>query len=226
MDLMNRRSLLGGGLVIATAALLGGCASKPRFQPMSKEGWDTKPGTKPPRSDQSGPVAGVIPRRQWTSSGPIMALANPMNGVSRITVHHSAIESGRIRSKADAARMLVNIRGGHLAQNWADIGYHYIVDPAGRVWEGRPVTLQGAHVKNQNEHNLGIMVMGNFETEKPSAEALQALDGFLAQQLRRYGVPISRVYTHREIGPTACPGRSLQAYMMQTRSRSGRLALS
>jgi hypothetical protein len=233
---LNRRSLLGGGLVVVAGLLLGGCQSntnRRRFGRFRKEGEDELPpriSTPPkpastPRLAQT-PVRGVISRREWTSAGPVMALANPMNGVHRITVHHSAVYSSSISSKADAARMMNSIRAGHLSQQWADIGYHYVVDPTGKVWEGRPVALQGAHVKDNNEHNLGIMMMGNFDSEHPTPQALAALDAFLADQMRRYRVPISRVHTHREIKPTACPGRYLQAHMVQARSRSGRLAMA
>jgi hypothetical protein len=111
-----------------------------------------------------------------------------------------------------------------VGRRWADIGYHYVIDPAGRVWEGRPTRLQGAHVKDHNENNLGIVVLGNFEEQRPTPEALRALDAFVAQQMQRLAVPISEVWTHRELMPTACPGRNLQSYMAATRSGSGRLA--
>ena len=55
-------------------------------------------------------------------------------------------------------------------------------------------------------------------------EALMTLDNFIADRMRSYRVPISRVYTHQEINPTACPGRYLQSYMLATRSNSGRMA--
>lgn len=168
----------------------------------------------------------VIARTEWTTARPNMRLADPMNGVKRITVHHSAVLSGQVQSQADAVRMLQSVRNGHIGNGWADIGYHYIIDPTGRIWEGRPVSLQGAHVKNQNEHNLGVMVMGNFETERPTPAALASLDRFVLSQMHRFNVPLSRVFTHRELGPTACPGRSLQAHMVAVRRADGRLAIS
>jgi hypothetical protein len=79
-------------------------------------------------------------------------------------------------------------------------------------------------VKLNNEHNLGVMLMGNFEDERPTAAALATLDGFLSDRMRALRVPITRVYTHQELMPTACPGQNLQGYMVATRSGSGRLA--
>jgi hypothetical protein len=79
-------------------------------------------------------------------------------------------------------------------------------------------------VKDTNEHNLGVLVLGNFDLQQPTPQALASLDSFVAAQMRRYRVPLSRVYTHQELRPTACPGRNLQRYMLATRTRSGRMA--
>ncbi len=222
-------------MALGTGVLMAGCQSKSRWRPLSESELNrpipaAQPRTAPTPQTLTGSVSGVVPRHEWTRSEPILALAKPMNGIRRITVHHSGVVSSSVRTKTDAARMLESIRSGHIGRKWADIGYHYIVDPTGRIWEGRPVRLQGAHVSEQNENNLGIMVMGNFMEERPTSEALGALDAFLAEQMRRYRVPLRGafpyvgVYTHQEIGSSACPGTSLQSYMIATRSGSGRLA--
>ena len=78
-------------------------------------------------------------------------------------------------------------------------------------------------MKLNNEHNLGVMMMGNFDVERPTPEALAALDSFVADRMRAHNVAINRVFTHQEITSTECPGRSLQSYMLATRSTSGRL---
>ena len=228
---LNRREVLRAGLVLGAGVVLAGCQSKAKaWKPLSEEELSGPP-RKPLASGQprqqpwaaSGP-SGVISRREWTTAGVITSLANPLNGVRRITIHHSAMASSHLRGKAEAAGMLEKIRRVHVGQQWADIGYHYIIDPSGRIWEGRPIQYQGAHVKLNNENNLGIMLMGNFEDERPSPEALSALDSFVADRMRAYRVPITRVYTHKELMPTACPGRALQRYMEETRSGNGRMA--
>jgi len=159
----------------------------------------------------------VMRRTQWTEAGPRTWLADPMRGVRRITVHHDAINapSGSVKASADR---LESIRRGHLGHGWADIGYHFAIDPAGRVWEARPLDLQGAHVKHQNPHNLGIMVMGNFERSTPTIHAQIALQQTLAWAMATHRVPLQNVKTHREWAPTACPGRNLQSVMNGMRS--------
>ena len=168
-----------------------------------------------------GVPPGVLPRSAWTTRGPARpGEINPMNGVNRITIHHDGMDAFASTGESDAARRLEMIRAAHITrrpQPFADIGYHYVIDPAGRVWEARNVRYQGAHVQDHNEHNLGIMVMGNFDLQRPTPAATSALDRFTAAQMRAYRVPIGRVYTHQELNPTACPGRNLQRYMLASR---------
>ncbi|MBX3376573.1 MAG: N-acetylmuramoyl-L-alanine amidase [Phycisphaeraceae bacterium] len=239
-DFVNRRQAIRGGLVVTAGLLLAACQRQRAggWKPMSADQIEGPPrrelsgGERPTRvpSDSGFTLGGVIPRREWASAGPNLSLINPMNGVRRITVHHDGMPPVSLRTKADVAHRLELIRSVHTGRsddngrNWADIGYHYIVDPQGRVWEGRPVRYQGAHVKQNNENNLGILVLGNFDEQRPTSEAINALDAFLADRMRAYRVPVTRVFTHQEINPTACPGFNLQSYMVATRSGRGYLA--
>jgi len=233
----NRRQIIQAGLAAGTGLILLGCQRKgTTWKPMSPdeiEGPPLKPLAEAhPRSRtlEVSPTSGIVSRREWTISQPNMSLINPMNGVDRITVHHDGMPPVMLKAKGEVAGRLEQIRRAHVGnhddggRNWADIGYHYVIDPQGRVWEGRSVRFQGAHVKNNNEHNLGIMVLGNFDEQKPTPEALATLDAFLADRMRAYRISLSSVRTHQEINPTACPGTNLQAYMRMTRSGSGRLA--
>ncbi|WP_200761481.1 peptidoglycan recognition protein family protein [Poriferisphaera corsica] len=138
-----------------------------------------------------------------------------MNGINAITVHHDAILMDKC-SYQIAARRMESIRGGH-ASSWADIGYHYCIDREGRIWEGRPISLQGAHVKKNNPHNIGIMVMGHFNKQQPSRAQLNALTGFIKQLQRKHRISAKKIYTHQELMPTACPGKHLQRYMVSIR---------
>ncbi|MEX0876504.1 MAG: peptidoglycan recognition family protein [Phycisphaerales bacterium] len=166
----------------------------------------------------------VIPRGKWTSSEPRRWLADPMHRISRITVHHDAIMPAPSGSYADSLRRMQLIRTGHLNNGWADIGYHFAIDPSGRVWQARPLELQGAHVKDHNPGNLGIVVFGNYEQMRPTGASLDAVNRMLAYAMDRFNIPMSQVRTHQELRPTACPGRFLQQQMNQTRASGGRLA--
>ncbi len=171
------------------------------------------------------PEPGVIARANWTREQPRWKHSKPMNGVGLITVHHDALNASGLRGYGTSVQRLNSIRRSHIDRGptWVDIGYHYIIDTEGRVWEGRPVSIEGAHVAKTNDHNLGIMCMGNFNEHRPTQAQLNTLDGFVAAQMRAYRVPMARVYTHQEIGTSACPGNHLQNYMNQTRGSTGRL---
>lgn len=232
---LGRREVLMGGMALGALVLTGCNATGQRAGtgsssvrvgngPMVLD----VPSSGPKYSAPSGAVGNVsvLPRRAWTSSGIARpSEAYPMSGVSRITVHHSGVDSTGIGTQAQAARQIESIRKAHVSNGWADIGYHFIIDPQGRVWAGRPIDRQGAHVKDENEHNLGVMVMGNFDRQMPTGAALDSLQSILAMQMRGYRVPLGRVYTHRELRPTACPGKNLQPRMIAMRSRTGALAM-
>jgi hypothetical protein len=163
----------------------------------------------------------VIPRSDWTAAGPNLYDIDVMNGVQRLTVHHTA---GELETDAwkDTAGALEGIRSFHSGtlpadRHWADIAYHFVVDRAGRVWQARPLAYMGAHCRGHNEHNLGIVLLGNFDVQSPTAAQLIALAGFIAFVRRLYHIPMTEVYTHGELGKTSCPGKKLQAYMNRAR---------
>ncbi len=250
---VDRRRVVQGGLLLGAAAFLGGCQTNRAAQDVQipwpdSDGPGPMPGTSTwtPPANTRGPdplpsapsgyyalPSNVIPRSQWTDQG-IMKNRLTSNGqdgrmgkVLRITVHHDALDSSSVSTRSDAVRRLQTVRQGHVTRKpdaFADIGYHFVIDPRGNIWEARNLYYQGAHVKGQNENNLGIMVMGNFDQQRPNAAAIQSLDTFVAQQMRRYNIPLSRVKTHQEMAPTECPGRNLQRYMLATRGRGGNIA--
>ena len=169
-------------------------------------------------------LAGIEPRSWWTRFGPIRSKINPMNGVNRITVHHEGYTPVWFTDEQSTKARLEQIRNIHTRdRHWGDIGYHYIIDRAGRVIQGRNIAYQGAHVHNHNPHNVGVMLLGNFEKQSPSHAQLTSLQSTLRDLMARYRVPVRRVYTHRELGPTVCPGRNLQPRVASLRT-SGALA--
>jgi N-acetylmuramoyl-L-alanine amidase len=166
------------------------------------------------------------PRMLWARGEPDYKELNPMLPVTAITVHHDGLDSlVRGTSAREMTDRIELYRVGHRAQGWADIGYHLVIDRAGTLWQGRSIRWQGAHVKFRNEGNIGVLVMGNFDLQQPAAAQKATLERVLVDLMRTYGVPQSRVYTHREWpdAKTACPGRSLQSHMAGLRA-SRRLA--
>jgi hypothetical protein len=164
---------------------------------------------------QLGHPSHPVPRSQWAEGSPNLANINPMNGIRRITVHHDGLPGLFFSNNFDeTASRIELIRDRHRNNNgWADIGYHFVIDRNGRVWEARSLKYQGAHVKDQNENNLGILVLGNFQIQKPKAVQIAALKNTLRYFRKKYRVPASNIYTHGELGQTTCPGAHLQQYV-------------
>ncbi len=164
----------------------------------------------------------VLARGQWAQGEPVTTQMNRLSPVRYITVHHDGMDPFfDIGQRATAARIEA-IRRAHRLRGWGDIGYHFVVDRAGRVWEGRSLRYQGAHVKNHNYANIGIVALGNFDRQQPSQAQLASMRQLVSLLMDRYHVPASQVSTHQEWAPTACPGRYLQQFMNTSRRR-GRL---
>jgi len=242
---VGRRVALAGITAVALAPAIGCSSGGSRRRYASSGGGAGSPSVNWPDLPARGTSAGsnlsrrgpepsrlparetsvVHGRREWASTGVIPRRMDRMQPVRRLTVHHDGMPPVDLRSRSEVAARIDLIRRSHMERGWGDIGYHYIVDPMGEVWEGRPLSWQGAHVAAQNEGNLGVMVLGNFERQQPTSAQLSALDRFVASRVSAYRLGVSSVLTHRELAATACPGRNLQAHMSRTRGPHGRLAM-
>jgi len=165
----------------------------------------------------------IYPRTAWTPTKPDLRRMHVMNGVQRITIHHSGMKTWEAEGWSPTMAEIEAIREFHTGtapkeRGWADIAYHFIVDRAGRVWQARPLVYEGAHVKGHNPHNVGIVLLGNFDQQRPSAVQLTAVTDFILFLRGLYRVPAGQVFTHGELGQTECPGKMLQAYMDRLRS--------
>ena len=126
----------------------------------------------------------------------------------QIVIHHTG-------NPTDDDLSAEEINASHQAQGWACIGYHYVIRKDGTIEEGRPHWTVGAHAYRENYHTIGIHVCGNFELAEPTDAQIEALAMLLANLCADYGLPIDRdhIVGHRELMPTACPGRNLFAQM-------------
>ncbi len=234
-DALARGALGAVGLCVAGLLSTGCASSNKQTSGLPDPLWPDSPRTRPdlvrarpapatPTATPVAPIRGVIPRASWADGHPVPTLMDRMLPVRRITLHHDGMTPFTSTSRGDAAARLEAIRRAHRSHNWGDIGYHYVVDPAGRVWEGRPLTYQGAHVRDQNEGNLGVCVLGNYERQYPNAAQLDTLENFVTELMRRYRVGVRDIHTHRELAPTKCPGRHLQPRFVAMRGMGGALA--
>ena len=232
------------GFLLFSAALLAGCASSGVTTATLPDAefpggrYDDIPaprtvnrGAPVPRPSNSGvPLqtsddftgGGIVPRSRWAKSGPDLGEIKPMLPVKSITVHHEGWEPFTAEAFGETATRIEQVRVAHRNAKdggYADIGYHFVIDRDGRIWEGRSLKYQGAHVKNHNEGNVGIMCLGNFEEQTPSPKQLNGLTKQVKVMSARFKVPTRRIYTHREWAGanTLCPGRTLQSWVDRKR---------
>jgi len=152
------------------------------------------------------------------------------NNKTKIIIHHSAADNSKIKTKADAIAYLKKTYKFHALTRWrGDIWYNFIIDPFGNIYEGRAggEWTVGMHVKWNNTPSLGIMLMGNFEIQKPTDKQIESLIELSTILSAKYGInPNEKTYYSRDIksapylesnsdykiaghtdaGYTACPG--------------------
>jgi N-acetyl-anhydromuramyl-L-alanine amidase AmpD len=140
----------------------------------------------------------------------------PMGKITRVTLHHTADPRPCGSSYAAVAERMKAYQTGHQQTNhWADIGYHFVIDRQGRIWEGRELSWKGAHAGNKqaNENNVGVALIGNFESAEPPAAQRNATEELIAWLALEYGISSTKIYGHAEIEKmygipgTCCPGK-------------------
>ena len=144
-----------------------------------------------------------------------------MGKSTRITIHHTA-DPFYSRSRHETAAEIQRIQRFHQQERrWADIGYHYVVDRAGRIWQGRDARYQGAHAGGvANQGNIGIVVLGNYLEQGMTAVQRRRLTDLVERLAAYLHIRPSQVYTHGEIahGKTDCPGPALTRCVYQIRA--------
>ena len=175
-------------------------------------------------TDPSQLLAGTRTRSEW-GARPIRADHVPMTPITSITVHHSAMPPPTSMGTVAQLRQIQNVHTND--RGWADVGYHFLIDPSGRVWEGRKLLHQGAHAGGAaNIGNIGICLLGNFDNQDVPRAQLKALDRLVEGLRSHFAIARSDVRTHREWKATSCPGSHLHEAVVAYRSgRRSTLAL-
>ncbi|MDQ3276597.1 MAG: N-acetylmuramoyl-L-alanine amidase, partial [Actinomycetota bacterium] len=182
------------------------------------------------------PKPDLVRRKQW---GADPALAGPCDSprygetVLAAFVHHTAGSNNY--SEGDAPAIVRSVYAYHTqGRGWCDIGYNFLVDRYGNVYEGRrggfrrPV--RGAHSGDYNTNSVGISLMGNFELVQPNKRIRGALVRVLAWKLQsNYRAPRARTWLngarfrnisgHRDAMSTACPGINVYSRLRDIRVR-------
>ena len=166
------------------------------------------------------PVAGDVPkpriisREEWGAE-------EPKSGYSyhpyfdKLTLHHAACCSADDLEEGKA--QVYWIQDFHQnGRGWKDIGYHFLVDRAGNIYQGRPETVIGAHVGGANTGNIGVCLLGCYHppedncSQEITPESRQSIVELFSWVSDTYGQSPALLLGHRDyFGSTACPGDNI-----------------
>ena len=124
-----------------------------------------------------------------------------MREINKIIIHCSATRECEDISTETIRGWHVNERG------WSDIGYHYIILIDGTIDEGRPLEIQGAHVKGLNKNSIGICYVGGCDSkmnakDTRTPEQIKSMNKLVCKLKEKYN---ASVHGHNEFSSKACP---------------------
>ncbi|MEU2789248.1 peptidoglycan recognition protein [Streptomyces sp. NPDC007100] len=205
---------------------------------------------RPPGSrSHVGPRPAIVTRAGWGADERLRERNFVYTRTIRAAfVHHSA--TGNNYSCAQAPSVLRGIYRYHVkSSGWRDMGYNFLIDKCGTVYEGRAggvaKPVMGAHTRGFNGNSMGIAVLGTFGNANPPSSAVSAVAQLTAWKLGLYGVDprgtttlvsgggnrfrkgtrarLNVVSGHRDGFVTQCPGARLYNKLGTVRSSAARL---
>jgi hypothetical protein len=195
----------------------------------------------------------IIARRAWAQGVAVPRVAPAYGAIRMAFVHHTENPNGYAAGEVPA--MLRAIYAFHrYVRGWDDIGYNFVVDLYGRIFEARAGGIDepvvGAHAGGYNLLSTGVAVLGSFMAAPVSRAARRALEALIAWKLSLHGVPaggsvivrvnpagasfsrfpasahvpLPRIAGHRDGDMTNCPGNVLYGELPAIRRGVRRLA--
>lgn len=161
-------------------------------------------------------------RSTWNARAPAGGFGTA-SSMTRAIVHHTV--GSNSYAAGDVPGILRSIQAYHIDGNgWSDIGYNFLVDRFGRVWEGRDRSIEslaiGAHAAGYNTGSVGVASMGNHETAAPTAAQVQGISSIIAWKMSAHDAsPGTPIVGHRDVGSTACPGAMLYSQLSTIRTQ-------
>lgn len=146
---------------------------------------------------------GIVTRRQWGADESLRSSSRGFAPIRKFIVHHTATGDGA----SNPAALIRSIYRYHTqTRGWDDIGYNFLIDPGGRIWEGRWARdyrsgelhdgessggegVIGAHARDHNTGSVGIAFLGTYTGgTRPTRGALEALVNLVAWKCAAHGV--------------------------------------
>ena len=179
-------------------------------------------------------------RTAWGARPPAYSLDVTWNIIHLAVVHHTDLANDY--GPGDVPGILRSIQAFHMdGRGWSDIGYNFLVDKWGGIWQGRGDPWErtiGADAAGFNSGSVGISAIGDYTAAGPTGALLQSIGTVAGWKLAMYGqdpygwsyftsggspkyaagevVPLSAIVGHQDVGLTGCPG-SLEGYLHHIR---------
>lgn len=171
----------------------------------------------PPPSAGISPKSALKPfihsRTEWRAES---AKRIPLDKAKhRIVVHHTAnvvtdavkaIGTNKASWKAAVAHIHEAQDLHKRVRGWSDVGYHYMIDWKGRIFQGRPVDRLGAHTEGNNRGSIGVVLLGDFSRQRPPIQQVASLKTLLRWLIAVHGISPKSIQGHHQYKYTLCPG--------------------
>lgn len=190
----------------------------------------------------------IQPRSAWGAENCVPRSGPEYGDVQVAFVHHTV--SANDYTAAEVPSIILSICRYHRNSNgWNDIGYNFLVDKFGTIWEGRAGGVDqaviGAQAQGYNSHSTGIADIGTHSDVAASSAELDAFARLIRWKLPLHGAPTSgtvtlasgggslnryksgtpvtldRISGHRDGDNTSCPGDALYAQLPDLRALVG-----
>lgn len=148
----------------------------------------------------------IITRAEWGARSPRSRELTTWSKRIVFVVHHS---------DGPVTQSVRSIQDFHMdGRGWADVGYNFLVDHQGRIYEGRGWLVVGAHAKGHNTSGIGVCVIGRDGKDITAAAKASVRWLYDEAKARRAGRPLAkRGHGQLSGNATACPGSTLLAWV-------------
>jgi N-acetylmuramoyl-L-alanine amidase len=228
---------------LPTATLANRVTQRLRRRARTSSTKQVQPGSPPP----------MITRSEWGADS-VPPRAAPEYGSVQLAFVHHTVNTSDYRPEDSAAIVLGIARYHRDSNGWNDIGYNFLVDRYGQIFEGRgggidqPVV--GAQAQGYNSVSTGVACIGTFEDVAQTPEGMNALARIIGWKLALHGVPVKgslqvisaggssnrypagtvvelqRISGHRDGDSTSCPGSALYGQLDDLRNSAEHYAVA
>jgi hypothetical protein len=200
---------------------------------------------------QAGAQPAIIPRSAWGGDA-VQPRGGPGYGDVQVAFVHHTVSANDYGPQDSAGIVLAMAKYHRDSNGWNDLGYNFVVDKYGQIFEGRAGGIDqaviGAQAQGYNSHSTGIANIGTFTDVGQGDVALDALARLIAWKLPLHGAPVTgqivltsgggdlnryksgtpvtleRISGHRDGDATECPGTALYAQLPALRARAAAIA--